>query len=248
MSFHPAVQDWFAKAMGAPTPVQRAAWPLIQSGRPVLLSSPTGSGKTLAAFLGAIDRLVRRGLSGKLADEVSVLYVSPLRALSYDVHRNLLEPLAGIRRELVTRGLDAPEIRIAVRTGDTLPSERARMMRQPPQLLVTTPESLYLLLGSAGGRRLLATVDVVIIDEIHAVASGKRGAHLSLSLERLSALTQSRFQRIGLSATQRPIGELARFLTGMPADGAPSCAIVDLGSQRKRELAIELPPSPLEAV
>ncbi|MDD4933928.1 MAG: DEAD/DEAH box helicase, partial [Methylacidiphilaceae bacterium] len=248
MSFHPAVQDWFAKAMGAPTPVQRAAWPLIQSGGPVLLSSPTGSGKTLAAFLGAIDRLVRRGQAGKLAHEVSVLYVSPLRALSYDVHRNLLEPLSGIGRELVARGLDAPEIRIAVRTGDTPPSERARMMRQPPHLLVTTPESLYLLLGSDGGRRLLSTVQVVIVDEIHAVASGKRGAHLSLSLERLCALTQSSVQRIGLSATQRPIRELARFLTGVGSRGAPPCAIVDLGSQRKMELAIDLPPSPLEPV
>ncbi|VVM04490.1 DEAD/DEAH box helicase [Methylacidimicrobium tartarophylax] len=248
MSFHPAVRDWFAKAIGAPTPVQQAAWPLIQSGRPVLLSSPTGSGKTLAAFLGAIDRLVRCGQSGKLADQVSVLYVSPLRALSYDVHRNLLEPLSGIRRELVARGLDAPEIRIAVRTGDTPPSERAQMLRRPPHLLVTTPESLYLLLGSAGGRRLLTTVEAVIVDEIHAVASGKRGAHLSLSLERLSGLNPSFFQRIGLSATQRPIGELARFLTGVPAHDAPSCSIVDLGSRRKRELVIELPPSPLEPV
>ena len=248
MNFHPAVQDWFSKAMGSPTPVQRAAWPLIQSGRPVLLSSPTGSGKTLAAFLGAIDALVRRGQSGELAGELFILYVSPLRALSYDVHRNLLEPLAGIRRELEARGLEAPEIRIAVRTGDTPASERARMVRHPPHLLVTTPESLYLLLGSRGGRALLATVQVVILDEIHAVASGKRGAHLSLSLERLLALTRSPFQRIGLSATQRPIRELARFLTGVPEDRTASCAIVDLGSRRTMELAVELPPSPLEPV
>ncbi|MGD9896790.1 MAG: DEAD/DEAH box helicase [Candidatus Methylacidiphilaceae bacterium] len=248
MNFHPAVRDWFAETMGAPTPVQRAAWPLIQSGRPVLLSSPTGSGKTLAAFLGAIDQLVRRGQSGKLADEVAVLYVSPLRALSYDVHRNLLEPLSGIGRALAAQGLDAPEIRIGVRTGDTSPLERARMMRHPPHLLVTTPESLYLLLGSPGGRLLLATIQLVIVDEIHAVAAGKRGAHLSLSLERLSALTRSPFQRIGLSATQRPIRELARFLTGVTAKKAPSCAIVDLGSRRKIELALELPPSPLEPV
>ncbi|QSR84708.1 DEAD/DEAH box helicase [Methylacidimicrobium sp. B4] len=248
LNFHPAVRDWFAKTLGAPTPVQRAAWPLIQSGKPVLLSSPTGSGKTLAAFLGAIDELVRRGQSGKLLEEISVLYVSPLRALSSDIHRNLLEPLAGIGRELAAQALPSPEIRIAVRTGDTPASERARMIRHPPHLLVTTPESLYLLLGSTGGRSLLSSVQVVILDEIHAIASGKRGAHLSLSLERLSGLTRSPFQRIGLSATQRPIRELARFLTGVAEGGAAPCAIVDLGSQRKIELAIELPPSPLEPV
>ncbi|VVM07095.1 DEAD-box ATP-dependent RNA helicase CshA [Methylacidimicrobium cyclopophantes] len=248
MHFHPAVRSWFAKTLGVPTPIQRAAWPLIRQGHPILLSSPTGSGKTLAAFLGAIDKLVRRGQSGRLTDEISVLYVSPLRALSYDVHKNLLEPLVGINRELATRSLPTPEVRVAVRTGDTPSSERARMLRHPPHLLVTTPESLYLLLGSAGGRGLLSTVEVVILDEIHAVASGKRGAHLSLSLERLSSLTRSPFQRIGLSATQRPIRELARFLTGASTDRLSPCAIVDLGSRRKMELTLELPSSPLEPV
>ncbi|CAB4243175.1 ATP-dependent helicase Lhr and Lhr-like helicase [Methylacidimicrobium sp. AP8] len=248
MNFHPAVRDWFAKTLGAPTPIQAAAWPLIQSGRPVLLASPTGSGKTLAAFLAAIDELVRQSQSGELRPEVSVLYVSPLRALSYDVQRNLLEPLAGIGRELAAKGIPAPEIRIGARTGDTPASERARLLRRPPHLLVTTPESLYLLLGSGGGRALLSTVRVVILDEIHAVASGKRGAHLSLSLERLAALTRVPFQRIGLSATQRPIRELAHFLTGVGERGSAPCAVVDLGSRRKMEITVELPSSPLEPV
>src|ERR671918_2760155 len=212
--FHPAVAAWFDRSFAAPTPAQAEAWPAIQAGRHTLIAAPTGSGKTLAAFLAAIDALVRQGLDGGLANETQVVYVSPLKALSSDIQRNLEAPLAGIREALLAQGLPDIEIRSWVRTGDTPPGERERMRRCPPHIVVTTPESLYILLGSESGRRMLATTRTAIVDEIHALAPNKRGAHLALSLERLAALCGDRLLRIGLSATQNPIEEVARFLTG----------------------------------
>src|SRR5271168_1973672 len=203
--FHPAVAAWFGARFSAPTPTQAKAWPAIKAGRDVLIAAPTGSGKTLSAFLAAIDELVRRGLEGALPDETQVVYVSPLKALSNDIQRNLEAPLAGIREALRQCGLPDVEIRTWVRTGDTPPAERDRMRRRPPHIIVTTPESLYILLGSASGRAMLATTRTVIIDEIHAIAPNKRGAHLALSLERLTALCGEGLVRIGLSATQNPI-------------------------------------------
>ncbi len=242
--FHPAVARWFERSFAAPTPAQAAAWPAIQAGRPVLIAAPTGSGKTLAAFLAAIDGLVRQGLSGELADETQVVYVSPLKALSNDIKRNLELPLAGIRAALNEMGLPEIEIRSWVRTGDTPSGEREQMRRRPPHIVVTTPESLYILLGSQSGRAMLATTRTVIVDEIHAVAATKRGSHLALSLERLAALAGDRLLRIGLSATQKPIERVAQFLVG----GGGDCAIIDTGHRRARDLAIEVPASPLAAV
>ncbi len=248
--FHPAVAAWFADRFAAPTPAQAQAWPAIKAGRHTLIAAPTGSGKTLAAFLAAIDELVRQGLKGQLTDATQVVYVSPLKALSNDIHRNLEAPLAGIREELRRLGLPDVEIRTWVRTGDTPPAERERMRRRPPHILVTTPESLYVLLGSESGRKMLATARTAIVDEIHAVAPNKRGAHLSLSLERLAALCGGRLQRIGLSATQNPISAIARFLVGSAPDGGSSAeaATIDTGHQRARDLGLELPDLPLEAV
>jgi ATP-dependent Lhr-like helicase len=246
-SFHPAVSAWFARSFEVPTEAQARAWPAIQAGKDVLVAAPTGSGKTLAAFLAAIDQLVKEGERGALPDETRVLYVSPLKALSNDVHRNLEAPLAGIRAELAARGAPDTEIRAMVRTGDTSAVERARMRRRAPHILVTTPESLYVLLGSASGRATLSTCRSVIIDEIHAVAGNKRGTHLALSLERLQALAQQRIVRIGLSATQSPIEEVARFLIGANR-ALEDCTIVDGGHRRRRDLALELPPAPLEPV
>ena len=190
------------------------AWPAIASGQHALIAAPTGSGKTLAAFLAAIDSLAREGAEGRLRDVTRVVYVSPLKALSNDIQRNLEQPLAGVSAEMLKLGSCAPEIRAAVRTGDTSQTERAAMRRTPPHILVTTPESLYLLLTSASGREMLSTVRTVIVDEIHAVAQTKRGAHLALTLARLAANAAQPIQRIGLSATQKPIEEVARFLVG----------------------------------
>ncbi|HKO94560.1 MAG TPA: DEAD/DEAH box helicase, partial [Polyangiaceae bacterium] len=255
--FHPAVDNWFRATHRAPSEPQRLGWPQIQAGRHTLIAAPTGSGKTLAAFLAAIDDLVKSALAGTLADEVRVLYVSPLKALSNDIEKNLREPLAGIGRELLALGLPEVEIRSVVRTGDTSSSDRASLRKLPPHILVTTPESLYILLTSESGRRALANVRTVIVDEIHAMVTNKRGAHLALSLERLAALTGQPPTRIGLSATQKPIEKVARFLVGADAgaanDGVPEaapldCAIVDCGHQRHMRLQLELPESPLEAV
>ncbi len=250
MQFHPAVHEWFRSAFGEPTSVQARGWPAIQSGHNALLAAPTGSGKTLAAFLCAIDALVQLGVRGELADETHVLYVSPLKALSNDVQKNLEQPLAEIRAVLAKHGEPDVEIRTAVRTGDTAAKERARMVKKPPHILVTTPESLYILLTSESGRRALKTVRTVIVDEIHALAPNKRGAHLALSLERLEALCERRLVRIGLSATQKPIEAVASFLVGARTkkSGAPDCVIVDEGHIRERDLQIEIPRSPMESV
>jgi ATP-dependent Lhr-like helicase len=247
-AFHPAVTAWFDRHFAEPTSAQAQAWPAIQAGRHTLIAAPTGSGKTLAAFLAAIDLLVRQGLEGRLPEETQIVYVSPLKALSNDIQRNLEAPLAGIREALRAKGLPDVEIRTWVRTGDTPPGERARMRRRPPHIVVTTPESLYILLGSATGRRMLATTRTVIVDEIHALAPNKRGAHLALSLERLQALCGHDLLRIGLSATQKPIETMARFLVGAGADGSAECEIVDTGHIRRRDLTLEVPGSPLEAV
>src|SRR5581483_4656598 len=234
--FHPAVRAWFESRYGTPTEPQSLGWPRIQAGEDTLIAAPTGSGKTLAAFLGCLDRMIHEG--DGLRDETQVLYVSPLKALANDVRMNLLEPLAELRRMP-----GVPEIRALVRTGDTPQSERQAMLRKKPHVLVTTPESFYLLLTSASGRKMLATVRTVILDEIHAVARDKRGAHLALSLERLDALCGRRCVRVGLSATQRPIEEIGRFLTG----GRP-CAIVESGSRRPLDVEVEVPRDELSCV
>jgi ATP-dependent Lhr-like helicase len=246
--FHPAVAAWFDATFHAPTEAQAQAWPAIKAGHDVLIAAPTGSGKTLAAFLAAIDGLVRQALAKKLPEETRIVYVSPLKALSNDIERNLEAPLSGIRAALAKQGLPDVEIRTWVRTGDTPSGERERMRRRPPHIVVTTPESLYILLGSQSGRAMLATTRTIIIDEIHAVAPNKRGAHLALSLERLDALCGRRLLRVGLSATQKPIEEVAHFLLGRRTGSAAKCRIIDAGHRRARDLAIEVPDSPLEAV
>jgi len=243
--FHPVIEHWFSKRFEQPTEPQQRAWPVIQKGDDVLIAAPTGSGKTFAAFLSAIDSLVRQGLNGELKNEIQCVYVSPLKALSNDVQKNLSEPLAEIRARLREEGLPDVEVRTLVRTGDTPQSQRQAMLKQPPHILVTTPESLYLILTSERAREMLRSVRTVIVDEIHAVARDKRGSHLALSLARLDALTGRRAQRIGLSATQRPIEEIAQFLVG--TDQAPP-TIVDAGHIRTLDLALEIPSSPLEAV
>src|SRR6516165_9025776 len=248
--FHPAVSAWFDSTFTAPTQAQAQAWPAIREGRHVLIAAPTGSGKTLAAFLAAIDALVRQALEGSLRDETQIVYVSPLKALSNDIKRNLEAPLAGIRAALQAQGLPDVDIRTWVRTGDTTSGDRERMRRRPPHILVTTPESLYILLGSESGRSLLSTTRTVIVDEIHAIAANKRGTHLAVSLERLAALCGDRLVRVGLSATQKPIETVARFLVGEGAGKTSTvdCTIIDTGHRRARDLALELPESPLEAV
>src|SRR6266511_773005 len=284
--FYPAVARWFEQTFGSPTEPQARGWPAIQSGRHVLISAPTGSGKTLAAFLASLDILFREGVKAELPDETQIVYVSPLKALSNDIRKNLQEPLAGIRALLqetegrppsvaaATFGAASKiDVRAEVRTGDTTAAQRQALIKKPPHILVTTPESLYLLLTSESGRRMLSTVRTLILDEIHAVVDDRRGAHLALSIERLAALTKSAsggLQRIGLSATQKPIEEVARFLVGMRAvddgghgklsasptdqglrsgtNGNPDCEVIDIGHQRELDVAIEIPKSRLEAV
>src|SRR5712692_1579719 len=245
--FHPAIARWFDARFVDPTEPQRRAWPVIQAGRDALIAAPTGSGKTFAAFLAAIDSLIRQGQGGALRDETQVLYVSPLKALSNDVQKNLAEPLEEIRRTLGEMGLPDVALRTLVRTGDTPAGERQAMVKRPPHILVTTPESLYLILTSARAREMLRGVRTVIVDEIHAVARDKRGSHLALSLERLEHLTGRRLQRIGLSATQKPIEDIASFLSGS-RHPTPSTCIIDSGHARTLDLALEIPSSPLEAV
>ena len=258
--FHPLVSRWFLESIGEPTPAQRRGWDAIRAGRHTLIAAPTGSGKTLAAFLTAIDELVREGCASPLPDEVRVVYVSPLKALSADIHKNLAEPRRGIRRLGEAAGIDTPRLTAAVRTGDTTSSERAAMLKTPPHILVTTPESLYLLLTAERSRQMLRTVRAVIVDEIHAVIGTRRGSHLALTLERLEAVcAQSSelptvgqrasvgLQRIGLSATQKPIEEVARFLVGND-DTRGDCVVIDEGHRRTMDLAIEVPPSPLTPV
>jgi ATP-dependent Lhr-like helicase len=265
--FHPVIAKWFEEKFGSPTEPQQRGWPAIQAGSHVLIAAPTGSGKTLAAFFAELDLLFRGGLAEELTDGTRVVYVSPLKALSNDIHKNLEEPLAGIRAALKESTGQDVDVRADVRTGDTPASKRQAIIRKPPHILVTTPESLYLLLTSQSGRRILGTVRTLIVDEIHAVVGNRRGSHLALTMERLAALVKGPLQRIGLSATQRPIEEVANFLVGGATGSSPSpplagpawseervgerrphCEIVDSGYARKMDLAIELPGSPLEAV
>jgi ATP-dependent Lhr-like helicase len=244
------VAEWFVQRFATPTEPQEQGWPHILAGRTTLISAPTGSGKTLAAFLACIDRLVRKALAGDLADRTEVLYVSPLKALGNDIQKNLEVPLGEILAMAGERGLLMPEIRTAVRTGDTLAHERRAMLKRPPHILVTTPESLYILLTADKSRAILRDVETVIVDEIHAVADDKRGAHLTLSLERLEALTYKPPVRIGLSATQKPIEEVAHFLTGNrgPDEARPDPVIVNIGHKRKLDMAVEVPTMPLGPV
>jgi ATP-dependent helicase Lhr and Lhr-like helicase len=242
---HPLVRDWFVSRFGTPTEPQQQGWPSILAGQTTLISAPTGSGKTLAAFLICIDRLVRKALSGELTDQTEVLYVSPLKALSNDIQKNLETPLGEILQLAGQRGILMPEIRAVVRTGDTLAHERRAMLSRPPHILVTTPESLYILLTAARSREVLKTVDTVIVDEIHAMADDKRGSHLALSLERLDHLAAKRLTRIGLSATQKPIELVAHFLGG---SAQPEPIVVQIGHRRQLDLAIEVPGSELGPV
>ena len=253
--FHPITSRWFEQTFGTPTTAQERGWSAIRERAHTLIAAPTGSGKTLAAFLTALDDLVHDALAAPLPDEVRVVYVSPLKALSADIHKNLAEPRRGIREAAEACGLEPPKITAAVRTGDTTSSERAAMLRTPPHILVTTPESLYLLLTAERSRQMLRTARTVIVDEIHAVIGTRRGAHLALSLERLQHIVSSSvlcpadgrppLQRIGLSATQKPIEDVARYLAGPEADRV---RVVDEGHVRDLDLAVEVPRSPLEAV
>src|SRR5688572_21354214 len=264
--FHPILRRWweqrFSEGAGddrrvlPPTEAQLDGWQAIRRGEPTLIAAPTGSGKTLAAFLTSIDQLLREGLEhGELPDEVRVIYVSPLKALSADIHKNLAEPRREIRQLAESMGLPTVKITAAVRTGDTPQAERAAMLRTPPHILVTTPESLYLLLTAERSREMLRTVRTVIIDEIHAVVESRRGAHLALSLERLEHVIRgsnvpgfqrpAHLQRIALSATQKPIERVAQFMIGARTD---EVSIIDEGHVRELDLAVEVPGSPLEAV
>ena len=242
--FHPLIAEWFQTSVGVPTEVQAEAWPVIQSGRDALIAAPTGSGKTFAAFLSSIDRLFTQALARELEDQTQVLYVSPLKALSNDIQKNLRQPLAEIGEAALQAGLLMPELRVLVRTGDTPMADRQQMLRRPPHILVTTPESLFILLTAEKSRHLLQTVRTVIVDEIHALAPNKRGSHLALSLERLEALTLAKPQRIGLSATQRPIELVARFLAG----DRPLPTVIDVGHKRRMDVGIEVPKDELSAV
>ncbi len=256
-SFHPIIARWFQDKIGTPTDVQTASWPAICSGEHALIAAPTGSGKTLAAFLASIDSLFQQALSNDLADHTQILYVSPLKALSNDVQKNLRQPLNEISEKALAAGLLLPEIRVEVRTGDTPAKNRQNMLRRPPHILITTPESLYLLLTARKSRDILRTVRTVIVDEIHALAGNKRGSHVALSLERLDAVTHAKPNRIGLSATQRPLEAIAQFLVGGTSHVSDNretawspnpCHVVDMGQRREMDLAIETPRDELGAI
>lgn len=241
---HPLVREWFVAKFGSPTEPQMLGWPAILAHQTTLISAPTGSGKTFAAFLTCIDSLVRQALNHTLCDETEVIYISPLKALSNDIHKNLSEPLNEIAALAKTRGLQMAEIRIAVRTGDTPQRERISMVKKPPHLLVTTPESFFLLLTAEKSRVMLTTIKTIIVDEIHALVNDKRGTHLALSLERLETITKHPV-RIGLSATQKPLQRVAQFLAG---NRKKKPTIIDIGHVRHLDLAVETPRSPLSAV
>ncbi len=250
-AFDPLIAGWFADTFGEPTEPQRHGWPEIAAGRHTLIAAPTGSGKTLAAFLVCLDRLVRAWRAGTLEERTYVVYVSPLKALGNDIHRNLEVPLAELNARLAAAGEGPLPVRAMVRSGDTPSSERQKMLRRPPHILVTTPESLYLLLTAEKSRQILRGVETIIVDEIHALVRDKRGSHLALSLERLAALCERPPVRIGLSATQRPIEGIARFLVGsenVDDTETPACAIIDGGHARELDLAVEVPESELSAV
>ena len=258
--FHPLIAEWFQSHVGQPTEVQVKAWPAIQSGADALIAAPTGSGKTLAAFLSCIDQLFKQALARELDEHTQVLYISPLKALSNDIQKNLQKPLAEIGQAALQAGVLMPELRVLVRTGDTPMADRQQMLKRPPHILVTTPESLFILLTADKSRRLLQTVRTVIVDEIHALAPNKRGAHVALSLERLKALTLTKPQRIGLSATQRPIETVAQFLVGnrspllvkremyFETGSTNDVRIIDVGHKRQMDLAVEVPKDELSAI
>ncbi len=248
--FHPLVQRWFAERLGEPSQPQQQGWPQILQGKDVLIAAPTGSGKTLSAFLVCVDQLMREALAGTLQDKTRILYVSPLKALGNDVQKNLLLPLQQLRELATAQGLTPTDLRVQVRTGDTRSSERAAMLRTPPHILITTPESFYLLLTGRQSRELLRDVQMVVVDEIHALARDKRGSHFALSMERLKALTHARPQLVGLSATQKPLDELGAFLTGSTTPGgAPApLSVVQIGHVRPWTLAVETPDAELSAV
>src|SRR5256886_2805317 len=262
-NFHPVIRRWFSETLGEPTPAQVRGWASIAARQHTLIAAPTGSGKTLAAFLGALNDLFVEGMTSPLPDEVRIVYVSPLKALSADIHKNLAEPRKEIRRIAEEMGIEAPRITAAVRTGDTTQSERAAMLRTPPHILVTTPESLYLLLTAERSREMLRTARMVIVDEIHAVIGTRRRSHPAINLERLQKVATSPLHRLGLSATQNPIEEVAKYLVGPSECGGlppPSTqggakaphsegvTIIDEGHKRAMDLALEMPRSPVETV